>query len=402
METKVSRAGSMGCEVGRRGGAVKQSLFILVVLFFVSATAMGQIAINWITGWGAYDHTATDLTGENNRLLDSYSAKWQLIYAGLDGIINPPDPTNAANGYVSGDDVVWATRSISQGGGTAPEDGTGWANYMGYTGGGSTVYANPSWTLNGFVYQRVYEGPPGPGSWYYDSLLYVYYVGAGPPQTFMVDSVDMGFKPNNQLAMIQTGQTTLVLQSGKQHLICYDFMGSPSIMTLNAVIGQQVPPGSQFIRMDVANQAYFPTATLDREGSWGPAGYTTFLMRGVAYWLRIPPQGGWVTSNQYSVTLTGNIPTYATTLTAAPDGRVSPLGYPYPVDKLWGTTALSTAALINSSVYFWDVSNQVFYGGTKSAKGWSSAQSNRLVKAGEGFFFRNSSANELSVIEPLP
>lgn len=197
-----------------------------------------------------------------------------------------------------------------------------------------------------------------------------------------------------------TGQTTLILGSGQQHLIRYDYDGSPPSTTLNALIGQQVPPGSQFIWMDVPGQAYWPTVTMDRHGSWGPQGSTT-LYRGVAYWLRIPPPGGLVTSNQYSVTLGGTIPAEATTITAAGDGKFSPLGYPYPQDAVFGRTALAAAAPMGSIVYFW--TGTAFSGGSKSSKGWASAQSNQVIKTGEGFFFKTpSGAPELNVVEPLP
>jgi hypothetical protein len=57
----------------------------------------------------------TDLVGGSAALLEKYSAIWQLIYAGADGIANPADweQLGGPNGdYVTGDDVVWAQRDI--------------------------------------------------------------------------------------------------------------------------------------------------------------------------------------------------------------------------------------------------------------------------------------------------
>lgn len=286
----------------------------------------------------------------------------------------------------------------------ASEDGTTWDSYL-FLLAGDPTYVHMSWSTNGFVYQRLYEGTPGADSWYLNSPLLALNVAWStpePPQDFLLDSYFQGVKPDQQLSGAATGQTTLVLNSGKQHLIRYDYEVPASSRTLNALIGQQVPPGSQFISMDVVNQAYWPTITLDREGSWGPRGTTT-LARGVAYWLRIPPQGGLVTSNQYAVTLAGTVPTTEKTLTAAGNGFISPLGYPYPQDKLFGQTALSAAAPANSTVYFWDPTNMYFMAGTKSLKGWMPAQANYTIKSGEGFFFKTPPGGaELNVVEPLP
>jgi hypothetical protein len=73
------------------------------------------------------------------------------------------------------------------------------------------------------------------------------------------------------------------------------------------------------------------------------------------------------------------------------------------VDKLFGQTALAAQSPANSMVYFWDPTNRVFSGSSKSLKGWMSAASNRVIKAGEGFFFKTPAGGaELNVVEPLP
>ena len=403
MSSNAALASLCGCCGMQRRRAVNKAFLFLIVVLGGSAVASGAIAIHWNTSWGVYDHTAVDLTGGDHFLLGSCSAKWQLIYAGPNNAIDPPNLGNAANGWTSGDDVVLGTRSIPLGGGLAPEDGTTWEQYL-YLESGDPTYVNMSWTTNGYVYQRLYEGPLASGSWFVDSPLLALNTAWSfeqAPQMFWLDEDYQGVQPNQQYFEVPAGQTTLILSSGRQHLIRYDYEGEPADTTLSAQIGQQVPPGSQFIWMDVANQQYRSTVTLDRQGSWGPRGTTT-LHRGVAYWLRIPPVGGLVTSNQYSVTLSGQDPTSPATLTAAANMAVSPLGYPYPSNKTFGTMAMSAAAPIGSYVYFWDAPSQLFYGGAKSSKGWAAAFSNKLVNAGEGYFFRNNSAATLNVVEPLP
>lgn len=202
------------------------------------------------------------------------------------------------------------------------------------------------------------------------------------------------------MAQAQLSQVTLVLNSGQQHLIRNDYDGTPSEMSLANLIGTQVPPGSQFIRFDPVAQAYLPTITRDRYGSWGPAG-TTVLARGVAYWLNIPPQGGLVSNSSYSVTLSGTIPSVATTVVATTNYNA--MGYPYPADCIWSNTALAVASPNGSYVYFWNPEYTTFYQGMKSTKGtgWPPTVGGTL-EAGLGFFLKSAGTNVVSVVEPLP
>jgi hypothetical protein len=185
---------------------MKKTLVALFALALCASVASAGVGINWGTAWGIYDHTETDLVGGSAALLDSYSAIWQLIYAGADGAINEPDynQVGGANGdYVTGDDVVWAQRTIPQGGGTAPEDGTVWENWM-TKATGNSVYEDLAWTTAGSVYQRIFEGTPGPETWWGDSALFTFtetYAGGGAqPDFFFLDSADgsIGWQPTQQ------------------------------------------------------------------------------------------------------------------------------------------------------------------------------------------------------------
>ena len=180
---------------------MKKTLMALFALALCASVASAGVGINWGTGWGIFDHTETDLVGGSAALLDSYSAIWQLIYAGADGIANDPDLNSAANGYVSGDDVVWAQRTIAQNGGTAPEDGTVWDNWM-INQGGNQTYEDLGWSTPGSVYQRIFEGTPGPNTWWGDSQLFTFtetYAGGGAqPDYFFIDSDYAGWQPTQQ------------------------------------------------------------------------------------------------------------------------------------------------------------------------------------------------------------
>ena len=184
---------------------MKKTLMALFALALCASVASAGVGINWTTLWGVYDHSAADLTGGDNPLLDSYSAIWQLIYAGADGIANPADyeQVGGPNGnYVTGDDVVWAEREIPQGGGAAA-DGTVWTEWLLYDSGENPVYEDFGWNTAGVVYQRVFEGTPGPNTWWGDSELFTFnhnFAEGGTPDGFALDSADgsFGWQPTQQ------------------------------------------------------------------------------------------------------------------------------------------------------------------------------------------------------------
>ena len=184
---------------------MKKFLMGLFALAVATTVAMAGVGITWATYYGAYAHDAPDTTGGTGALLDSYNAIWQLIYAGGDDTIDPPEADNAGTGYVTDDDVVWAQRIIAQGGGAA-SDGTSWDNWMLYQ-SGNQVYEDLAWNTAGFVYQRVFEtatlGVVVDGDWYFDSALLAFtgtYAGGGQPtQEFYPDDANSGFQPTTQV-----------------------------------------------------------------------------------------------------------------------------------------------------------------------------------------------------------
>ena len=192
---------------------MKKLLIALSALALVATAAYAGYGIDWVTVVGAYSHEATDLTGNDYALLDSYSVTWQLIYAGADNTANPINLSNL--GWVSGDDVVWATRTIPLGGGTAIEDGTTWDNWMTHQiGSADATSVDLNWTGAGsYVFQRVYEGPPQVGSWYYETPLFAFnknFDGMGPKDTFTVDSATQGFQPNQTIPIPEPATLSLL------------------------------------------------------------------------------------------------------------------------------------------------------------------------------------------------
>ena len=187
---------------------MKKVFLVLVALMGIAIHAFAGVGIEWSMIWAAYTHDAPNVWEDPSPyfLLDHHPVTWQLIYAGVNCLADPPSQTTGGYGYdddyVSGDDQVWAQRTIPMGGGAAPEDGTSWDIDM-YPQFGNTCYVDPSWAMAGFVYMRVYEGTPGVGCWYYETpsmALDTSYSGAGmPAQKFYVDSENSFFQPNQQL-----------------------------------------------------------------------------------------------------------------------------------------------------------------------------------------------------------
>ena len=191
---------------------MKKLLIAFSALALVATAAYAGYGITWSTAVGIYSHEATDLTGYDYGILDNYSVTWQLIYAGEDNIANPIDLDNP--GWVSGDDVVWATRTINQGGGTASEDGTIWDNWVTYQGGNPAIKFDTNWTGAGnYVFQRIYEGTPAPGTWFYETPLFAFnknYDGMGAADAFDIDTPTSGIKPNQTIPIPEPATLSLL------------------------------------------------------------------------------------------------------------------------------------------------------------------------------------------------
>lgn len=166
---------------------MKKFVTAIFALAVAASVATAGVGINWMDNYRVFASTETDLVGGTVGILDVASSLWQLIYAGADNTANPVDWLNGAgdpgiaDDYVTGDDVVWAQRTLSQiltpGSTTfAPEDNTEWSSFLDLY-SGDTQYIDYSWSTAGFVYQRIFEGPVAWGSLYYQTDLYALNLG---------------------------------------------------------------------------------------------------------------------------------------------------------------------------------------------------------------------------------
>ena len=195
---------------------MKKILLALAIFAVATTSAFAAIGINWINGYGVYDHDALNLSGtdEADSIMSNYTVTWQLIYAGANNSIDLPDASNGINGYVGGDDDVWATRIVTAVD-TDAGDGTQWDTWL-LAGGGSgpTTYVDLSWNTAGFVYQRIYENPIAAGAWYFDSGLEALDLSyTGSPVDCLADG-GAGVQPNAQVPAVPEPTTMALLGLG--------------------------------------------------------------------------------------------------------------------------------------------------------------------------------------------
>ena len=204
---------------------MKKILMAVFALVVAATVASAGVSINWNVGWGAYTHDAPNVTGYTDNLLGTYSAIWQLIYAGADDTIDPipshevPVAGGPNGDYVYGDDVVWGQREINVGGGAAG-DGTTWDDWMLRT-AGYPNHDDAAWVTAGFVYQRVFEtqvfGTLTAGDYYYESSLLALNTGWIPgnsAQDFFLDTGSAGFQAGTPIYTIPEPATMSLLGLG--------------------------------------------------------------------------------------------------------------------------------------------------------------------------------------------
>ncbi|MGD9612476.1 MAG: hypothetical protein AB7V22_06195 [Kiritimatiellia bacterium] len=152
---------------------------------------------------------------------------------------------------------------------------------------------------------------------------------------------------------------------------------------------QEAPNGSWVYFWDTTNQVW-AGGTKSTKGVWA-AGQSNYVIKaGEGFFLQSPTNA--VTATE--ITIAGEVPALASQTRSVMGGyNLGTVANPYPADFKFGESDLAKNAANGSWVYFWDASNQVWAGGTKSSKGvWAAGQSNYVVKATEGFFLQSSNA----------
>jgi len=162
--------------------------------------------------------------------------------------------------------------------------------------------------------------------------------------------------------------------------------------TLQELVGNQLPGGSEAFIWDRVNKGYIP-ATLSR-GNWTA---TNVILRGDAIWLRPSANSG-----PQTVTFMGEVPSEnnnASTTTVHNISGIDAVGYAYPVDKVWTETSLAAAVPNASELLVWNIETQGYETFTKSRGAWTTPAGYE-IKAGQGFWIRT--ADPVDWVEGIP
>lgn len=148
-------------------------------------------------------------------------------------------------------------------------------------------------------------------------------------------------------------------------------------------LAQEAIQGSEVLFWDEVLQVW-SGGTKGIKG-WASGISNRVMAAGEAFFMKGPASE----TDPVEVTITGEVPDEGTyTRVMAGSGALSAVANAYPVDFTFGQSDLAINSTQGSEVSFWDEINQVWSGGTKGIKGWASGISNRVVLAGEGFFFK--------------
>lgn len=99
-----------------------------------------------------------------------------------------------------------------------------------------------------------------------------------------------------------------------------------------------------------------------------------------------------------TITISGEVPAdLEFPVGVLPGGCYSAVGNPYPVEVAWTNTELALAAKDGDMVYFWD--NETGWTGYlySEKRGWNKNVQNKVLKPGQGVFYRAESGDAKSV-----
>lgn len=178
-----------------------KKMLALALIVGLSVAARADININWFAQAGFYDNGQFGVDPNGGILFSGGNATAQLIWTPT-ASIDIVDPSNGANGYVSGDDIFLDSFTFTTGGGA----NTTYGDFS----NGSEIYTDAAYAgvlgtnvlANGFVYYRVFtDNSPDGGEFYYDSatLDANAYTGVESPQSLDQENTSAGNELDTQI-----------------------------------------------------------------------------------------------------------------------------------------------------------------------------------------------------------
>lgn len=149
-------------------------------------------------------------------------------------------------------------------------------------------------------------------------------------------------------------------------------------------LAQQLPAGSVVYFWNPETQGW--SGGMKSTKGWNSAQSNRVVVAGEGIFLKSPTNQ----ATPIPITFAGEVPSEATLSRAViGNNAFATVGNPYPADFKFGTSTLASNAAMGSIVYFWNPETG-WSGGMKSAKGWNSAQAERVVAATEAFFLKEA------------
>lgn len=178
---------------------------------------------------------------------------------------------------------------------------------------------------------------------------------------------------------------------GKLVAVSYplESMTSQDIVFGETSLATEMPVGSYVHFWDEVNQSWEPGVKAGK--GWAALQAQKVIAPGEAFFIQGNPAG----AADVEVTMTGEVPTDASMARAIVGGNaLGTVGNPYPVDFIFGTSAVAEDAPVGTYVHFWSIDNQSWEPGVKAGKGWAALQASKVVEAGEGFFLQQPGAGD--------
>ena len=168
-----------------------------------------------------------------------------------------------------------------------------------------------------------------------------------------------------------------------------------------------LPPGSTVAFWDRTAGAWSPTYTKAQNGSWDNAAATHILLAGDGFAVTQPagsPDIAWTEFNPIPMCKHCGLDPDTNLVRTVGSNQWDLMSVPLEISPNNQFGLIATNAAVNSTVYFYDPAISNFAGGSKSSKGWSAAQSNRVVLPGESFFLKTpvETGHEISISGTVP
>ena len=146
-------------------------------------------------------------------------------------------------------------------------------------------------------------------------------------------------------------------------------------------VAQEAPQGTIVSFWSAEGQGW--SGGLKGAKGWQAGQSNRVIAAGEGFFLKSP--------KDTEVTITGEVPDEPSLDRVIPGNNAfGSIANPYPVDFKFGESDIAKNATQGSIVSFWSLDGQGWSGGLKGAKGWQAGDSNRVVRAGEGYFLKEA------------